>query len=225
MIFTEERRSRQMEQKTWVKILEPVLVIRDGMRNCGDEEKVFLSTLETILHAVPKRLARVREALETEDYALYIRELHTLKSNAFLIGANLLGEDAKRLEYAGKVGEYSVLKVDTGGVLLGFEQLLEHLGLAVRESVMEQVGEAETITLEELEQCREILQEAVGWLQRKEVGVAADTLEILDIYELPEEIQHLVAKVKEKIVTGNYESAYRQILEIEVLVETEAKGR
>lgn len=203
MIFTEERRSRQMEQKTWVKILEPVLVIRDGMRNCGDEEKVFLSTLETILHAVPKRLARVREALETEDYALYIRELHTLKSNAFLIGANLLGEDAKRLEYAGKVGEYSVLKVDTGGVLLGFEQLLEHLGLAVRE----------------------ILQEAVGWLQRKEVGVAADTLEILDIYELPEEIQHLVAKVKEKIVTGNYESAYRQILEIEVLVETEAKGR
>lgn len=225
MIFTEGRRSRQMEQKTWVKTLEPVLVIRDGMKNCGDEESVFLSTIELILQSVPKRLLRVKEALEKEDYDLYIRELHTLKSNAFLIGANPLGEEAKRLEYAGKAGEYGVLKVDTEEVLLQFEQLLEYLGLAVRESAMEQVGESDSISLEELEQCKEILQEAAGWLQKKDLELAANTVEILDIYEIPEEIQCLVAEVKEKIANENYESAYRQILEIEVLVETEADYR
>ena len=86
----------------------PGLNAAAGMANCMDSKEFFLETLAGFTEAdKSEELAR---AFEAEDWELYRIDVHSVKSAAKTVGADVLSEHAKALEFAARDGEIGYIK-------------------------------------------------------------------------------------------------------------------
>ena len=100
----------------------PGLDMNSGVTNCGSKES-FLNVL-TVFHQTAKHKADEIESLFDEmDLANYTIKVHALKSAARIIGAMGLSELAKKLEAAGKEGNETFIRENTGELLEQYRSL------------------------------------------------------------------------------------------------------
>lgn len=90
--------------------------VQQGMNYCGTAA-LYRKTLLLFRDQLPGRVARLRTALEAEDWADYTVEVHALKSAARWVGAMDLGAQAEALELAAKAGETARLGAETPALL------------------------------------------------------------------------------------------------------------
>lgn len=98
---------------------------KEGMGYCMNDEEFYTEMLETYLESDKRGL--MSEAFEAEDWKKYETYVHGLKSTSLNIGADMLSEHAKALEYAAKDGNHAYIREHHASVLKEYEELLEKL--------------------------------------------------------------------------------------------------
>ena len=93
-----------------VKAISSELIDTDrGLRNSGTVES-YLALLKVFYEDIDGKTGELNRFYEEEDYRNYTIKVHALKSSARIIGAGDLGEEAQRLENAGKADDIEYIK-------------------------------------------------------------------------------------------------------------------
>ncbi|MCR5092872.1 MAG: response regulator [Lachnospiraceae bacterium] len=101
---------------------QELIDIAAGLRNNGSAE-AYLSTLEIYRGSYDDKARELDGALAGEDYQNYTIKVHALKSSLRIIGAAGLGEEAQKLEDAGKAGDHAYIHEQHAGFLSRCESL------------------------------------------------------------------------------------------------------
>jgi len=99
----------------WLKEL-PELSIRDGIKNCGNEED-YLAALKIFYGSIDAHADEIQGYYDNGNLKDYTIKVHALKSSARIIGLSELSELAKQLEAAGDSGDLDRIEQDTGRLL------------------------------------------------------------------------------------------------------------
>ena len=86
--------------------------IETGVSYTGSEER-YVSALQRFYRSYPKMSAAIAESEKSEDLDTYTRNVHSLKSNAMMIGAEKLSRKAQELELAGRGGDLAFIHAET----------------------------------------------------------------------------------------------------------------
>ncbi len=104
----------------------PELDIMTGLSYCMDSKEFYLDTLQGYLDADKSReLCEAFKAQDTENYGIHA---HSLKSTSKTIGALVLSEHAKELEFAAKRGDTEYIKEHHETVMQEYGAVLKGVG-------------------------------------------------------------------------------------------------
>ena len=86
------------------KLLPRVHGIEDEVLDAmmEDDLESFLELVDLFCGDIPEKRGRIEDALAISDYQSYTVEVHRIKSECKILGANELADTAKELEFAGK---------------------------------------------------------------------------------------------------------------------------
>ena len=102
-----------------------------GLSYCMDSKEFYLDTLEGYLEA--DKLSVMEKAFETNDMKQYAILAHSLKSTSMTIGAVLLSDHAKLLEFAAKEGNEEYIKKNHKSVMEEYSSLLDGIRKVLEE--------------------------------------------------------------------------------------------
>ncbi len=106
-----------------------------GRAYTGGQEK-YISSLQRFFKAYEKNKKNAETFYENKDYENYMITVHSLKSNAKMIGAEELSSKFEQLEIAARDGDISVIEAEHAGTMSAYEKLVDGL---------KPIGEAETV--------------------------------------------------------------------------------
>ncbi len=86
--------------------------IETGFSYTGGQDRYF-SAIQRFYRSYGKMSAAIAESEAGEDVETYTRNVHSLKSNAMMIGALALSEKAKQLEQSGRDGDLAAIHTET----------------------------------------------------------------------------------------------------------------
>ncbi|MBR4096329.1 MAG: response regulator, partial [Oscillospiraceae bacterium] len=86
-----------------------LISVSKGMGYTGGVEDAYYEILEVYVRKGAEKRIQINSYMEAEDWKNYIIEVHALKSTSLSIGAVELSELAKKLELAGKAGDYDTI--------------------------------------------------------------------------------------------------------------------
>ncbi len=105
---------RQKEKKIQNEMVSPkketVISISEGLQHTFGNEELYYQVLDMYVESGLEKQGYINQLFEAKDWKNYIIEVHALKSSSQSIGALSLFELAKKLEFAGKAGEYNVIE-------------------------------------------------------------------------------------------------------------------
>lgn len=81
---------------------ESVILVDKGLKYCSNSMDLYKEILEIYIESFEENKETLTNTMNQEDWKLFSVTAHSLKSNSFTIGADRLGELAKKLEFAGK---------------------------------------------------------------------------------------------------------------------------
>jgi HPt (histidine-containing phosphotransfer) domain-containing protein len=96
-------------------------------RMVGGDEAFLAELIQTFLEDGPQELARMRQALESQDATLLRRSAHSLKSNSAEFGARTLQKMCKQLEKMGKQGVFDGAAERVSEIEAEYERVSEAL--------------------------------------------------------------------------------------------------
>ena len=73
-----------------------------GLHYCDDDMEDYLEILNIFNEAYDERKERLKNYYDNHDWENYVIEVHALKSSSYTIGAKMLGDFARKLEFAGR---------------------------------------------------------------------------------------------------------------------------
>ena len=86
------------------------MISRDkGLYYTGGDEEAYKGILATYARGGNDKIKQIGQLFNLRDWKNYIIEVHALKSSSMMIGAVELSEFAKKLELAGKAGDYQTI--------------------------------------------------------------------------------------------------------------------
>ncbi|MCR4789410.1 MAG: response regulator [Lachnospiraceae bacterium] len=97
-----------------------------GLKNSGTLN-AYLPLLKVFYESMGEKSEELTGFYSEEDYENYTIKVHALKSSARIIGATRFGEDAQKLEDAGKAGDYGYIREHHDGFMneyIGFKDIL-----------------------------------------------------------------------------------------------------
>ncbi len=96
-----------------------------GLDYCGGEENFYLEMLLMFLSQAPEKKAEIIHLYDTANWADYTVKVHALKSTSLTIGAELLANQAKLLEQAGKRENIEYIRHTHPTLLRLYDQLCD----------------------------------------------------------------------------------------------------
>ena len=103
----------------------PALNVAAGMGYCMDSKEFWLDTLKGFIDA--DKSGELENACAAEDTELYRITAHSIKSAAKTIGAELLSERARLLEFAARDNDTAYIKSEHSGFVEDYRKLLKDL--------------------------------------------------------------------------------------------------
>lgn len=177
---------RELEPLTGARAIDITL----GIHNSGDVT-AYLGLLKIFYESIEKKAEEISQDYENGDLANYTIKVHSLKSSVRLIGAAELGEEAQRLENAGKKGDAAYIGEHHEAFIREVLQLKQHLSKLF--------GETEE-ALDKPEAQAELLAEAYRELKEAAEDFDSDLIErILDRmseYSIPKDQEGLWKDLK-----------------------------
>ena len=98
-----------------------------GLMYAGESRKTYFDNLNTYRRNGEGYKMSLQHRYEQEDWANYIIEVHAIKSSSLSIGAVMLSELAKTLEFAGKEQNYDLIHAKHKNLIVLFERVLEEI--------------------------------------------------------------------------------------------------
>ena len=127
-IVQEEARPKEISYPGSLALLEgePWIDPAVGIKNSGSVE-VYLSLLRAFYESVEEKAGELEEFCSEKKLRDYVIKIHALKSSARLIGAAGFGEEAQKLEDAGKRGDFDYIRRHHGAFLEKYRRVKESL--------------------------------------------------------------------------------------------------
>lgn len=201
---TEDIASEGTALPSWLHELEGIDT-QEGVGHCGSEA-AYLDTVKVFAESASSGIEDIEGYFQSEDWPNYTTKVHALKSTARIIGARLLSEMAKRLEYAGNAGEIGIIKVETPALLSVYHSFAEKLAPLCPPK--QRAEEKAPIDEEMLREAYDTLKEFVASF---DYDSAMFVLESLEDYRLPEDEEKRYQSIRSAIEKLDWEKA-RQIL-------------
>ena len=175
-----------------------------GLKNSGTEGS-YLELLKVFYEFIDDKAEELNRLYEENDLGNYTIKVHALKSSARIIGAGDFGEEAQRLEEAGKAGDVDYIRSHHGAFIAEFIKFRELLSgvfseYETEEEKQEADAELMSIVLNEIKNAAEDMD-----CERLDTIFA----EMKD-YRIPEENRELFEALKE--AAEKYE--YKTILKL-----------
>ncbi len=99
--------------------------VSKGLGYTGGSEDAYYEILEMYVRKGDEKSGQISAYAAEESWKNYITEVHALKSTSLNIGAVKMSEFAKRLELAGKSGDYDVIRKENDGLLRLYGEVIE----------------------------------------------------------------------------------------------------
>lgn len=113
------------------------LDVEAGIRNCGGSQGDYLQVLEVVARHGTKRVEKLENMIQNEDFENYTIDVHALKSTAANIGAMQLSKLAYSQEMAGKAKQYDVVRQNNRSLLYLYVTVLAEIGLLRSEGILQ----------------------------------------------------------------------------------------
>lgn len=97
----------------------------NGLVYTGGDTDTYLDILDIFIRKADGKIEFINGLFDKEDWKNYVIEVHALKSSARAIGASQLSELAKRLELAGKAGDYKVIVEENAELMKQYKLVAE----------------------------------------------------------------------------------------------------
>ncbi len=109
------------------KLKELGISTEDGLRYCAGSEEFYLEMVGDFLKTGGDKKDLIGGLYKGESWKDYETNVHALKSSAKTIGAMVLSEEARDMEYAAKSGDLEYIHKNHGILLKDYENLLGQL--------------------------------------------------------------------------------------------------
>ncbi len=178
--------------------------IKLALSYTGGEEQL-LSVIQRFYRAYDKMRASIEESERGEEIDVFTRNVHSLKSNALMIGNAPLSEKAKKLEECGKAGDLASIHALT-------PELLESYASVIK--MLEPYGSMEQIKLPgeiSAAEARETGAALVAALEDFDDDAATRLTDRLMGYPFRFTQKNMLKKVKENLENFEYDEALEQV--------------
>ena len=95
-----------------------------ALKFTGSDDR-YVKALTRFYNGYNKNRTRIENSYNSKDYEDYAIVVHSLKSNARMIGDYKLGDLAEKLQYAGQDKDEVLIRSETEGMLKMYEELVE----------------------------------------------------------------------------------------------------
>ncbi len=112
---------------------EALISVSEGLRYACEDKEIYYEILDMYISKGIEKQKYINELFKTKNWKNYIIEVHALKSASQSIGATKLFELAKKLELAGKAGDYGVIEYENALLSELYGQVLEEGNRLVHE--------------------------------------------------------------------------------------------
>ncbi len=140
-----------------------LISVPKGLTYTGGSEEAYYEILEMYVRKGKEKLEQINILASEENWKNYVIEVHALKSTSLSIGSVKLSEFAKKLELAGKAGDYEVIKDENNDLIKLYSEVIEEgtvllakRGIVIDKAETDETKSSETevqtepITLEKL---------------------------------------------------------------------------
>lgn len=103
-----------------------------GMYYTGGDEEAYRGILATYVKTGKEKLDYIGRLYEQKDWTNYVIEVHALKSSSLMIGAEVLSELAKKLELAGKAGDYQTVTENEEELIRLYSEVVDECRLYLK---------------------------------------------------------------------------------------------
>ena len=198
------------------QLLESIPVIegidsKEGIKNCGSLE-LFTNLLGNYYKLIDTKAAKVERCIEENMLRDYIIEVHALKSTSRMIGAMELSEMFAHLEELGNTNELEAIKADTPAILAyyrSYREILQPYGDG-------KVEEKRKASMEEILTCVQKIHNA---MEEFDLDATDEAFARLEGYQLPDECQLLMEKLRVLITDVAMEETLETTSEMISLLE------
>ncbi|MCR5508671.1 MAG: response regulator [Lachnospiraceae bacterium] len=101
--------------------------IEKGIENVGGLRDIYMSVLNTYYHEGLDKWKAIPEEFLSGDIPLFTTNVHALKSSSASVGAYVISERFKKLEFAGKADDTDYIRANLDETLEYFRALLESI--------------------------------------------------------------------------------------------------
>ena len=187
-----------------MKLAEAGINVETGLDNSGDE-KSYRSLLKIFYETIYEQYGQIDGYYEAKDYNNYTIKVHGLKSTARIIGATDFGEEAQKLEDAGKQEDVAYISEHHKGFMEKYKSFAPYL---------KEIFDNSDADNDKPEADETLMSEMYPMLKSAAENMDCDQLEglfaELDNYRIPDKDKAVYAQLKE--ASDKYE--YDKILEI-----------
>ena len=124
--FTAQKENRA-ETSASLEDLLPQVDIAAGLSHCYGDKNFYIEILHILYEDAPKQLDTLCTLFDQKDYSKFIIQMHNLKTQLLNIGYNLLAEDARALEYAGRENRLDYIKKYLNPFIEDYNKLTKQL--------------------------------------------------------------------------------------------------
>ncbi len=182
--------------------------MKAGVINTGGSFAVYLRVLSMFQHDAEKRLRIIRQAMESNNMALYTTMVHALKSAARSIGASEWGNFAEDLETAARNNNISLIKQRTEELLEQLRSLTDNIAGFLSKTASDiDTHSAALLSKEQLD----ALQQALADINMPQIDALME-----EYGELPlnSSIRRFLGSIEEDILLFEYDKAIAKIREM-----------
>ena len=102
-----------------------LISVSKGLTYTGGNEDAYYEILEMYVRKGEEKREHIISLAEEESWKNYITEVHALKSTSLSIGSVKLSEFAKKLELAGKSGDYEVIRNGNNDLMMLYSEVID----------------------------------------------------------------------------------------------------
>ena len=206
----------KVEEKTEAKEVFAIgdLDIEKGLTYCGSKDN-YLEILASQRDSGNDILSQVETLFANEDWKNYTIVVHGIKSSMMSIGAVVLSEKAKALEFAGKRNDIAYIRENHADLVLEFQRVMQMLNespyLASKE-IEQEIVEKPVISEEDFEAKLTDLENASYDLDGEKMRFILDDLSAYSYAD--KDLQKELKSVYKKIEMFDFMSAYEAVVKI-----------
>ncbi len=210
------RKQPQLKSGPGAEELSAYVNMGTGMLYAGGDREVYCENLSTFISKAEEYRSSLNQRFEDRDWENYVIEVHALKSSALSIGAEKLSTLAKKLETAGKSGNYAeieekhdMLSKRYGELVDAINEYLNKIGYVEEDEADKILEEAlSEISKEELEMLVNLIRSACENFDEDGIVSAADLLMGYAWKKVP--LKKYFAEVKRLAADFEYDKALEE---------------